>query len=307
MEVARQSLDVMAQGIPLTTAGPDRERLGPLRYRGGLSLSAPHPAFGGLSGLWVAPDRSRFLAITDKGAWIGGEIDYAAEGSLKAVHEVEIGPLGELPQGRIADERGRDAEALTRGADGAFHVAFEGKHRILRYARSNRPPIAGPATRVATPDDLRRAKPNGGPEALAALGDGRLLMLVESLTRDDARTGFLRDRDGWHRVGYPLDADFKPTDAARLPDGDVLVLERRFDMIAGFQGRLRRVREAGIRPDGMLAGEIIATLKPPILVDNYEGLSIQQDATGRTFVYLVSDDNFRGAQRTLLLMFEYMD
>ena len=39
-------------------------------------------------------------------------------------------------------------------------------------------------------------------------------------------------------------------------------------------------------------------------VDNMEGLAVRQDADGRVFAYLVSDDNFNPLQRTLLFMFE---
>jgi hypothetical protein len=40
-------------------------------------------------------------------------------------------------------------------------------------------------------------------------------------------------------------------------------------------------------------------------IDNMEGLALRRGADGKTFLYMISDDNYNHAfQRTLLLMFE---
>ena len=49
----------------------------------------------------------------------------------------------------------------------------------------------------------------------------------------------------------------------------------------------------------------IAWLAAPLTIDNMEGLAIRKEE-GRTFIYLVSDDNFSPLQRTLLLKFELL-
>ena len=41
--------------------------------------------FGGLSGIEVWPDGERFLAISDKGAFVEGRIERAADGSIAGV------------------------------------------------------------------------------------------------------------------------------------------------------------------------------------------------------------------------------
>ncbi len=299
----RQGLDLRSTPLALSESKPDAQRLGALTYRGGLVLDANHPAFGGLSGLRVSAEGSRFTAVTDKGNWVTGALRYDGAGKLSGVAAAELGPLGEPAEGPAGDSRGRDAEALTRLPDGRTLVAFEGDHRILAYPPGAPPAIAGKATRVATPPLLAQAEPNGGPEALAALADGRLVMLTESLRTQAARIGFLRDADGWRRVRYPLDPDFKPTDAAQLPGGDLLVLERRFDPLGGFQARLRRVPGGRIQPGAMLDGPVIAHFRRPFIVDNFEGLAVRTGPDGATRVYIVSDDNFQPLQRTLLLMF----
>lgn len=307
LAAGKQGIPLRSESIPLSAEKPNTKRLGALTYRGGLVLHANHPAFGGLSGLHVRPDGSRFTAITDKGNWVTGTLRYHSDGRLADVADAELGPLGKPADGPAGDARGRDGEALTRLPDGRSLVAFEGDHRILAYPPGPTPAIAGPATRMATPPLLARAKPNGGPEALAALADGRLLMLTESLQTQDARIGFLHDGERWHRVRYPLDADFKPTDAAQVPGGDVLVLERRFDPLGGFQVRLRRIPGDRLAPGAMLDGPVIAHFRRPYVVDNFEGLAVRSNPSGRTLIYIVSDDNFQSLQRTLLLMFALAD
>ncbi|MEM8724486.1 MAG: esterase-like activity of phytase family protein, partial [Pseudomonadota bacterium] len=47
----------------------------------------------------------------------------------------------------------------------------------------------------------------------------------------------------------------------------------------------------------------LITLRPPLTVDNFEGLAVREQA-GRTFLYIVSDDNFSLNQRSLLMKFE---
>jgi len=47
----------------------------------------------------------------------------------------------------------------------------------------------------------------------------------------------------------------------------------------------------------------LATLAGPMTVDNFEGIATRRGPKGETLIYLVSDDNFRSGQRTLLLMF----
>jgi len=53
-----------------------------------------------------------------------------------------------------------------------------------------------------------------------------------------------------------------------------------------------------------LHGLIIAELKPPLNIDNMEGIAARSGDNGETIIYLKSDDNFdHDDQRTLLLMF----
>ena len=308
LQTGRQPVAVTAEAMPLDRTRPNRARLGPLRYRGGVWLKSGHTAFGGLSGLWVAPDDSRFLAVSDHGFWVRGDLIQDGEGGLADVKNVTLGNLRGLRGAPLAGTEGHDAEALARTAEGDFLVAFERRHRVLAYDGAGAsPPLDGPGRRMTVPADLHRAPPNGGAEALAVLDDGRWVLLSEDLVIDGRRLAFLRDTSGgWHTMTLPGRGGYKPTDAAQLPGGDLLVLERRFDLLAGFAARLRRVPAAHLTPGGTLAGPVVADFKAPLTVDNFEGLAITGGGEGRPpHVYLVSDDNYRGLQRTLLMMFEW--
>lgn len=47
------------------------------------------------------------------------------------------------------------------------------------------------------------------------------------------------------------------------------------------------------------------TLAPPMTVDNFEGVAVVARPDGGWRLYLLSDDNFQPAQRTLLLAFDW--
>jgi hypothetical protein len=98
-------------------------------------------------------------------------------------------------------------------------------------------------------------------------------------------------------------ADFDISDAALLPGGDLLLLERKFSWTGGLWLRLRRVPLAEVRPDAVLEGSVIFEVDLGYEIDNMEGLSIHRGAGGEIVLTMISDDNFSIIQRTLLLQF----
>ena len=129
-------------------------------------------------------------------------------------------------------------------------------------------------------------------------------MLAESLKRaGGSRAGWLVGDGKIEAFGYRTARDFKPTDAALLPNGDVLVLSRYFKLLGGFKARLERISAGVIAGGAVLKGELLARFAPPLTVDNFEGVAVARDADGATLVYILSDDNFHFLQRTLLLLF----
>ncbi len=294
-------IEIAATPLALGEAGDPVSRVGALDFLGGLELTSPDGRFGELSGLEISADGTRMTAITDGGYWIAARLDYDAAGRLVGIGDAALYPIRDAA-GQPLEGSWRDAEALTRLADGRRAVGFERRHRIWLYA-GDVAQAAGQA--LAMPAKLGEAPNNGGIEALTQLADGRLLALTEDFQAPEGGLrGWIIALDGETApLAYRPARDFHPTALALLPDGDVLVLERRFTVVAGPGARLVRVARAAIAPGAVVSGRELGRLEAPLAVDNFEGLAVRRDALGRTLIYLVSDDNFNPHQRTLLMQF----
>jgi hypothetical protein len=291
---------VAARQVPLDVAAPERDKVGHLRYRGGLALRSTDKRFGGLSGLLVAQDGSDFIAVSDNGYWIGATLIHDADGNLVGISDATITPMPGLDGAPLRSAEERDAEALARAAGGGVIVAFERDHRLWRYDEPGALPVA-----VDAPAELDRQPSNAGMEALTTLGDGRLLAFSEGLVTQGGLAGWVQDDAGhWQRLTWRAGGDFQPTGAVTLPDGDVLVLERRYPPVGA---RFRRIAAASITPGAILDGTEIARLEGSITVDNMEAIDTRLAADGTILVYVVSDDNYSPLQTSLLMMFELLD
>ncbi|MBN2338748.1 MAG: esterase-like activity of phytase family protein, partial [Acidobacteria bacterium] len=98
--------------------------------------------------------------------------------------------------------------------------------------------------------------------------------------------------------------DFDVSDAALLPGGDLLLLERRFTLTAGISARIRRLPEALLRPGALADGPVLFFADRRHRIDNLEALDVHRCASGRLLLTLLSDDNYAPIQKTLLLRFE---
>ena len=294
------SISLSTRPIALDPTDRAVRDVGRLHFLGGLDLRSDEAAFGGLSGLSATAD-GRLTAVTDRGHWFTARIVRDRNGRLVDLVDAALGPLLDT-KGRPAAGEWRDAEALERLPGGDWLVSFEGRHRVWRYAAETGG-LQGLPAAFPTPKGIAAAPPNGGLEALTPLPDGRILMLAESLNRTGgSRAGWLVGQE-IEPLGYRTARDFKPTDAALLPNGDVLVLSRYFKLLGGFKARLERISASAIGGGAVLKGELLARFAPPLTVDNYEGVAVTRDADGATLVYILSDDNFNFLQRTLLLLF----
>ena len=300
---AAEPLVVDSSRVRLNPQDHGQAVVGGLEYRGGLVLSADDDRFGGLSGLEISPDGARLLAVSDRGHWVELDLRYDHDGRLSGVGHGAITPMHAVG-GRPLADNAKDAEDLARLADGRLAVSFERLHRVVLYSAAA--PASGPAYRLNPPRKLAQAPGNGGIEGLTELRPGRLLALTEALkvTGDRVVGWLLSPGAGIHQeLFFATTGDFKPTSLATLPDGDVLVLERAYSVLAGAAARLSRVKAETIVPGALLEGVEIARIARPLTVDNFEGLALRRDGDGGLLVYLLSDDNFNPVQRTLLLMF----
>jgi hypothetical protein len=159
---------------------------------------------------------------------------------------------------------------------------------------------------VPSPPGLDKAPLNGGVEALVVLRGGALFALTEHMIERDQVVGWTDGPDRWKRLGLRFETTLRPSDAAALPRGDVLILERAYSPERGVVSvRVRQLAHGTIRPGSSLGGRLVAELAPPLTLDNFEGIAAFRDRRGEIRVCLASDDNFNPAerQRTLLLEF----
>jgi hypothetical protein len=324
-DVARD-LTIRSSPIAFAREKSAGEARGKLLWRGGLELKSSDRDFGGLSALLVSADGSRFVAVSDEAHWVTGGLVYV-DGRLAGATGDTIAPLLGLDGAPLEGKSG-DAEGLASadGNDttGDLFVSFEGEHRIWRYPFARDGVFATPVG-VPLPPDVRGAPRNGGLEGITEYSEG-LMFGVSERYRDAAgeyrawfvpttlaippSTGTMSpEGNGGREVSIHALAPFAMTDVRRLPNGDLLTLERRYSAAEGVGTQLRRIPRASMESAAAvpLDGEQVASFDAAYEIDNMEGLAVRTGPRGETLVYALSDDNFnRPVQRTLLLMYELL-
>lgn len=289
---------------------PGRARFGALEFVGGLVLSSRDRRFGGLSALRTRDHGRELLAVTDEGSWFTARLETDAAGRPARVIDARIAPLRDERGHPLRGKRHIDAEGLTfhDGAGGVeVLVGFERDHRVLAYAAPTLPDLLdAPGRRLAgLPSAIRDLRSNEGPEAIAEHPSGAPLILIAETARHGT------DRIPAWIVGGPRPGAFElvspdgfaATDAAHLPNGDLLVLQRAVHFPFRVKMRLVRIAAAELRPGAVVAGEELLAADGSHEIDNMEGLAVDTAPDGSTVLTLVSDDNFSSLQRTLLLRF----
>ncbi len=308
-EGAVGALNLSVRALPLNPEDKAQQTVGALIWRGGLVVTTDDRAFGGLSDLVIDPAGREILAVSDSGRWLSATLSYDGTGHLSGMTATRFGHLRGVDGAPLQGKRRQDAEALTRLPDGGgLVVGYERDHRFRLFPSGDdlvRPPQA-----LAAPPRLAAAALNSGVEALVALADGRLLAFTESQAASAANGAEnyavyrWKEGKGWAELALKPAGLFRPTGAALLPGGDVLLLERRFTLLGGVGIRLRLIPAAAIGPGAVLTGREIAELRLPLTVDNFEGIAVHQTPAGATRLTLISDDNFNALQRTLIVQFE---
>lgn len=269
---------------------------GPLQLAGAWQLTSRAPAFGGYSALVsIAP--GELLALSDRGYFVR----FAKPGAAPMVPQ-----FGSTQPGSEKAKGSRDVEAAAWDPDSRrLWLAQERRNAVARYHGGM---IRETVRRMP---EWRGWSGNFGPEAMVRLHDGRFIVLCE------CRSAWLGE---YRHPGYLYSADpitagaglpftfagpdgYRPTDAAELPDGRVLILMRRlvWPVPARFAIKLVIADPAEIAPGMVWRAREIADIAAPWPVDNYEGLAIAREAGGKLAAWIISDDNGAVTQRTLLL------
>ena len=90
---------------------------------------------------------------------------------------------------------------------------------------------------------------------------------------------------------------------ALTESGDLLLLERRFNLRDLVGMRLRRFNAGSLTPGAELKGELLMEADYGYQIDNMEALDIHTGPDGQAILTLLSDNNRSLLQRTLLLRF----
>ncbi len=254
---------------PSRVPGPDRVVAGaatPVAVGGASAwrLSAADPRFGGLSALVV--DRGALVAMSDSGTVMRFAAPRAGAHPLRmALHDLPGGP------GSPLRKSARDSESLLADPAGrGWWVGFEHRHSLWLFDRALKHVLERRRLNVDWPT-------NRGAEALVAAANGMVMALPEL---------------GGRAAGGTIVAPPWTSDATRLPDGRLVVLQRR-PTLAGLVNSVSIGAGAG-KP----ARHIRLALAP---LDNMEGVAAEARADGRIRLWIVSDDNFRPWMRTLLV------
>lgn len=282
--------------LSVTSLELDQPRHWPagLTLAGAWHIASRHEGFGGYSALLVLPG-DRLLAFSDRQDFLEFPVPDTAAGPVR------IGPVPQDPAGRY---KPADFESATRDPlTGRRWLGVEGANAIRRLDAQGRP------DGFVSPPLMQRWPSNRGPEAMARLPDGRFVVLAEgspgSKPRNSEGVLFAGDPvDGAQatRFRFPRQGRYRPTDMAALPDGRVLILQRQITPgLPPFGALLAIADPATIRPDRPWHWQVLAPLSPPMPRENYEGLAVTPAPGGGHHIWIISDDNQAGFQRTLLL------
>jgi hypothetical protein len=303
-------LTVTATPIPEFLRGSPDTRFGALVYLGGIELHSSEDNFGSLSGLDFLPDGRTLIAIADTGFWFRATLA-ETEGRPTGLADAMLGPILDA-DGRVPTRKAlSDAEALRltlRDGTPTALVTFEVRTALRAFAGPDFA-LALPQP-VSLPSFVTGVRRNQGLEAVAvAPADsglaGAVVAIAErSLDGGGNHRGFILSGPEAGAFAIRRSKDFDVTDAAFLPSGDLLVLERRFALPGGFAMRLRQFDATSVRTGAILDGRILIEADDDhFAVDNMEGLAVRPSPDGGAILTLVSDDNGSFLQRTLLLQF----
>lgn len=290
-----QSIELVP--LRLDASKPDHRKVGALTFLNGWELRSNNSDFGGISALSALGD-NRFLAVSDAGTLIGFTL---ANGKM------ERSFIAALPgaQGEQLDFRDRDSEGMAYDASsGHIWISYEARHAVRRLS-----PSLGRVDGVTRLPFTKDWRANGGVEAIARLNDGRFVLFSETHQRaDGSNSAYIYSGDPveqgvrYTSFGYRAPKGYRPTDATVLPDGRLLILNRRIAFPQGFSAKLAVLDPTEIQSGEVATPKVIARIAPPLLVDNMEGLSVTQE-NGRLIVWMASDNNFTALQRTILMKF----
>jgi len=274
----------------------------PLTFLGGFAVTSTDERFGGLSGI-DAIDANTFAIISDVGSFVRTRLVYE-DGRLVGLADTDLESL--FPEGNTEKQLG-DAEDIALDPKDRQHgviVRERQPNAMLTFDLKDGRPVDFEPKRVGAPNDILRS--NKGLESVAYAPEaspvaGQIVTIAER-PHHGAKDipAWIAGVGGFEIVRHD---DFDVSSARFLPNGDLMLLERRFSPVLGLAMRLRLIPGDTVKVGALVDGGILLDAGMASQIDNMEGLAISEDADGRLILTLVSDDNYSVLQRTIFLQF----
>ena len=306
----QEPIPVKASQIENFKIGSDQKIFGKLEFVGGIEMSSSNALLGAVSGIRFRPDGKTFVAVMDTGHWLEGRIERDAKGRLSGVSDL-TGTSMMDSKGRAEQVKNRmDAESLAF-RDGEMLVSYEGYHRVDAYPDpgfSQSKPLR--SLPVLIP--LKGLKSNRSFETLAVAPKSSPLagapVLIAEASFDQSNHLYAAVLDGPRKglFGVAEHDPFAVTDGAFLPNGDLLILERRFGFAQGIGMEIRRIPGDSIKPGAVVDGEVLLQADMGYQIDNMEGMDVIVMPDGDIRIIIVSDDNHSILERNLMLEFRLL-
>ncbi|WP_245440071.1 esterase-like activity of phytase family protein [Mesorhizobium sp. Z1-4] len=301
-----QEIEVNAHQITQFHIGRSETRFGPLEFVGGLSMAGSGD-FGALSAIRFLDAGTHFFGVADTGFWYSGMVERDADLRPTGITGFSMQPLVDETGAAIEGKWRTDAEGLAIAGDQAT-VAFERDHKIQEFTLQPSD-MAGPRRALDLVVSRAELRQNRGFETLVhspadgPLGGARVGVTERSIDADGNIFAAILEGPQKGIFKVVRSDDFDITDGAFLPNGDLLLLERRFSMATGVAMRLRRIDGATIRKGALVDGAVLLEADMAYQIDNMEGLDVWRRDDGALIVSLISDDNHSILQRNLYLEF----
>jgi hypothetical protein len=304
-----KSFAIEVEAAPLArfdVRDPERRTFGLLEFRGGLVLTSSFKEFGGISAIRVQSDGAHFIAVSDRGWWFRGRLVYDGI-KPKGVAEAEMAPVLGADGKPLAARGWFDTESIAEDG-GTLYVGIERVNQIVRF-NYGKDGLLARGTPIPVPPGVKSLPFNKGLEALVfvprtfPLGGTLIAISERGLDKAKNSLAFLIGGPSPGTFTIKRTNDYDVSDAALLPAGDLLVLERKFGWTTGLSVRIRRIALGDVKPDALVDGATVFEADLGYEIDNLEGLSVHRNGNGETVLTLISDDNFSALQRTLLLQF----
>ena len=261
-----------------------------LEQVGFLNIDRNEKDYGGFSGLVISNEGTEALVVTDKSFFFVLEL-------LRDENDILTG-YSVIRKGRILSSKGEhlngrntDSESIVIDKNNNYYISFESNHRIMMHAK-----VEGKGVFVPKHPMFRKLSVNKGIEALAIDADNRLIAIPEKPPSGISDIPIFRlQNDEWEIIKYvKINDNFLVTDAEILPEGLLLILERKFSWTQGFKTRFRLISLDKFDN------------KEPVTVftstanqfDNLEGVTLWRDKNGEMRILTVSDDNFHPLQQS---------